>query len=133
MNQNQRLHYYVTQFLELHNQVLTNLYECNIYPANFFIIYRSWQDELFIGESHTLNRIIEISIIKIRQLETELSRFQSIMNNSNDGMSEYIENSWNCLEPSINEFIKEVKVYIRVAIGLFDISLDYLIQNENNN
>ena len=134
MNQNQNLHYYVTQFLEQHNQELSNLYEFNLYPSNFFIIYRSWQDELFIGEPHTLNKIVEISFVKIRQLEAELLRFQSIMNNNNDGMSEYIENSWTFLQPSIIGFIKDVKVYIAVAlINSVDVSLDYLIQNENIN
>ena len=134
MNQNQNLHYYVTQFLEQHNQELSNLYEFNLYPSNFFIIYRSWQDELFIGEPHTLNKIVEISFVKIRQLEAELLRFQSIMNNNNDGMSEYIENSWTFIQPSIIGFIKDVKVYIAVAlINSVDVSLDYLIQNENIN
>ena len=134
MNQNHNLHYYVTQFLEQHNQELTNLYEYNLYPSNFYIIYRSWQDELFIGEPHTLNTIIEISFIKIRQLDVELLRFQSIMNNNNDGMSEYIQNSWTFLQPSIIDFIKEVKVYIAIAlINSVEVSLDYLIQNDNNN
>lgn len=132
MNQNQSLHYYVTQFLEQHNQELTNLYEFNLYPSNFYIIYRSWQDEIFIGEPNTLNKIIEISFVKIRQLDAELLRFQSIMNN--DGMSEYIQNSWTFLQPSIIEFIKNVKVYIAIAlINSVDVSLDYLIQNENIN